>query len=314
MTSLFDPGKVRLRLRCRAGRVAAVEVASERPLVAGALRGQPADRAVALLPLMFSLCGRAQGTAARLALAAARGEAAATAYDASIASEIAGEHLWRLLVDWPRAVGLPAAETLFVEGRRRLAQADFPPWARERLIDAASIIEQLLACLVRLPEAKRVVPHFLPQFDAAGSLAFWPRLGGAFAAAPTHGGRAAETGALARNPAAAGDRPIADRVRARVNELLSMAPGRAGAVTVAAGIGRAVVETARGPLMHELTLEGDRIADYVIVAPTEWNFHPEGPLRDWLSGLPADLAAELAPRAVLALDPCVPWTLESVAD
>lgn len=53
------------------------------------------------------------------------------------------------------------------------------------------------------------------------------------------------------------------------------------------GVGRALVETARGLLLHEITLDGDRIADYVIVAPTEWNFHPRGRLHDWLLGLPA---------------------------
>jgi Ni,Fe-hydrogenase I large subunit len=64
--------------------------------------------------------------------------------------------------------------------------------------------------------------------------------------------------------------------------------------------------------MHEITLDGDVVADYVIVAPTEWNFHPAGPLSAWLSGLPAAAARELASRAVLALDPCVPWELEIV--
>ena len=44
------------------------------------------------------------------------------------------------------------------------------------------------------------------------------------------------------------------------------------------------METARGLLMHEIALDGERIADYCIVAPTEWNFHPQGPLAGWLIG------------------------------
>jgi hypothetical protein len=44
------------------------------------------------------------------------------------------------------------------------------------------------------------------------------------------------------------------------------------------------VETARGLLMHEIALDGERIADYFIVAPTEWNFHPQGPTAGWLKG------------------------------
>ena len=35
--------------------------------------------------------------------------------------------------------------------------------------------------------------------------------------------------------------------------------------------------------MHEIVLDGERIADYFIVAPTEWNFHPQGPLGGWLT-------------------------------
>ena len=46
--------------------------------------------------------------------------------------------------------------------------------------------------------------------------------------------------------------------------------------------GRALVETARGLLMHEIVLDGDTVAEYFIVAPTEWNFHPQGPLAGWL--------------------------------
>ena len=90
----------------------------------------------------------------------------------------------------------------------------------------------------------------------------------------------------------------------------------ASAMPVAPGVGRALVETARGLLMHEVVLEGDRVADYRIVAPTEWNFHPQGPLSGWLIGRPCSDEADLrgfAAQAVAALDPCVRWdlTLES---
>jgi Ni,Fe-hydrogenase I large subunit len=79
------------------------------------------------------------------------------------------------------------------------------------------------------------------------------------------------------------------------------------------GHGRALVDTARGLLMHEIALDGDRIADYFIVAPTEWNFHPQGPLAGWLMGRDAvdrEALTAFAARAVAALDPCVRWELE----
>ena len=48
----------------------------------------------------------------------------------------------------------------------------------------------------------------------------------------------------------------------------------------------AMAEMARGLLVHAVRVEGGRIADYAIVAPTEWNFHPRGALFRELSGRP----------------------------
>ena len=108
---------------------------------------------------------------------------------------------------------------------------------------------------------------------------------------------------------------------ARLDELQDWAAGRtkvgaggtASAATAEAGRGRAMVETSRGMLMHEIVLDGERIADYFIVAPTEWNFHPDGPLPAWLIGRDAtdrEATRTFVARAVAALDPCVRWELE----
>lgn len=258
MNQAFDSGRVELRLDIVDGRVAAVVVSCRRPAVAGRLRGLPAEKAVALLPLIYSLCGRAQGLAARLALAAARGAPSPGHSDAAVAQEMAGEHLWRLLLDWPKRLGLPADEALFVEARRRLGQADYPDWARLRL-----------------------GPSFNGLLDRLAGLA----------EPPGHG------------------RPIFERVARRVEAALSPASGWVAAEVLAVGVGRATVATARGPLVHTLSLDGEAIADYAIRAPTDVLFSADSPLVAWLSGLPAAVAAELAPRAVLALDPCVPWSL-----
>ena len=54
-------GELAIDLTLRDGVVDAVQLASTRPQVADALlRGRPADEAVALLPRLFSICGRAQ--------------------------------------------------------------------------------------------------------------------------------------------------------------------------------------------------------------------------------------------------------------
>ena len=67
-------------------------------------------------------------------------------------------------------------------------------------------------------------------------------------------------------------------------------------------------EMARGLLVHAVRLEGGRISDYAIVAPTEWNFHPRGARFRELSGRPVRDEGE-AKRALTfaaaTLDPCV---------
>jgi Ni,Fe-hydrogenase I large subunit len=60
-------------------------------------------------------------------------------------------------------------------------------------------------------------------------------------------------------------------------------------------------------------LEGDRIERYRILAPTEWNFGPEGPaaraLAD-IAGRPVDIARTQAQLLIHAIDPCVGYDLE----
>jgi coenzyme F420-reducing hydrogenase alpha subunit len=118
----FDPGRVRLRLTIRAGVVEAADLACERPPVARLLRGQSADQAVALVPLIYSLCGKAQGIAARAALAAARGTPGAAHVDPEAQAEAAREHAWKLFIDWPKQLGLAPDEAFFVRLLRASAE------------------------------------------------------------------------------------------------------------------------------------------------------------------------------------------------
>lgn len=74
------------------------------------------------------------------------------------------------------------------------------------------------------------------------------------------------------------------------------------------GTGLGVVEASRGRLVHYVEASGERIGRYRILAPTEWNFHPRGPLAQALHALPAGDAAAARAAAhwlVAALDPCV---------
>lgn len=79
------------------------------------------------------------------------------------------------------------------------------------------------------------------------------------------------------------------------------------------GIGTAAVPTARGLLVHQVTQQHGLLTAYHIVAPTEWNFHPQGTLYRMLLGLNAGAEAELRAQAqalIVALDPCVAYQLE----
>jgi Ni,Fe-hydrogenase I large subunit len=76
------------------------------------------------------------------------------------------------------------------------------------------------------------------------------------------------------------------------------------------GNGQAQTEASRGRLFHRTALSGGRIADYHILAPTEWNFHPQGLLPQALLDAPADEALAARIEALLhAIDPCVDFQL-----
>jgi len=77
-------------------------------------------------------------------------------------------------------------------------------------------------------------------------------------------------------------------------------------------VGLAQVQAARGLLIHRLELRQGRVYDYRIVAPTEWNFHPDGVLAQSLKSLQADAVDGLRQQAewlINAVDPCVQYRL-----
>ena len=155
----------------------------------------------------------------------------------------------------------------------------------------------------------------------------------AFSRAPTWAGEPVETGGLARMR----DEPlvlevqqkfgnaVVTRVVARLAELARLLleltgtdprtdmPPRVQSIALGNGEGLAAVETARGLLLHRARLQEQCVVDYQIVAPTEWNFHPDGALVRGLEGLEADDEQHLvgaARLAVHALDPCVAFRVE----
>jgi hypothetical protein len=76
----------------------------------------------------------------------------------------------------------------------------------------------------------------------------------------------------------------------------------------ASATGLAQVQTSRGLLIHRVELNHGIIKNYQIIAPTEWNFHPQGVAMLSLQQLTAPDKSSLLEQASLvinAIDPCV---------
>jgi coenzyme F420-reducing hydrogenase alpha subunit len=346
----MDTGKLSLVVTWDGASVGAVAVRSTRPQASVLLKGKTPAQVMQLVPLLFSVCGHAQGAAAEAALRAARqiepGDAIAS--ERKIRCEVLQEHLWRMLLDWPKVLGLPQHEKLFVmwhgmlreiaagnmdmAGLRREFERDWlgmslPDWRelgdvrawwRERESPAA----QLLAALDEQAGGIRNTSELLPVWSAAQALiACAGRWNAVFAAAPDCRGVAAETGAWSYH---AGHRMLGERYSNASMRLLARlidtaelldenAASRLDAIAPAEGEGIAVARTARGLLMHHVQLEAERVTDYSIVAPTEWNFHPGGAFVQDMIGLEERDESSLRRRAhiaALSLDPCVAFEIE----
>ena len=135
--------------------------------------------------------------------------------------------------------------------------------------------------------------------------------GDAFVAAPVTALGCADTGAWSRAAALrpAGPQQAWLRLASRLVDLAQLAMPATGAHWLASGAsatgpgeGLAWVETARGLLIHWVRLDGERVAECRVLAPTDWNFHPSGGLARALASTRSANAAEWL---VGVFDPCV---------
>ncbi len=145
-----------------------------------------------------------------------------------------------------------------------------------------------------------------------------------FAQCPTWRGQSAENGPWTRlrhraNPMA---NTVWTRLSARWLELVEIASMRpqtsppscmpllsSGALKLSEGQALGWCEMARGLLLHWVQLDPQgKVQDYRVVAPTEWNFHPEGALAQALTALTAT-DTQAAQSLAAAFDPCVSCTV-----
>lgn len=226
------------------------------------------------------------------------------------------------LVDWMehQVLGMPV--TVWNRACQESLAAGLLQWAHEirNPLTLALRQAQPWACVWTLPlQALRP--------DAEGAvlmpLAAQLREDADFARLPHVQGQWRETGCWSR--AADVDLPVTDvwtRLAARVYDLAQLGqPGgaqrlRAGARGLGGGEALAWCEMARGLLVHWLRVDAQgRVERYGILAPTEWNFHPQGAAAQILRQLPSQVSQQQMSAAVgllvAAFDPCVEYELDA---
>jgi len=73
------------------------------------------------------------------------------------------------------------------------------------------------------------------------------------------------------------------------------------------------LEAARGRLFHQVFAEDGKIKSYQILAPTEWNFHPQGVLSRMIETVKYKSEQDLVNQIKLlvdVVDPCVGYSIE----
>jgi len=119
-------GDLTVRLDWDGRRVRKATVRSTRPFAASrVLVGRTSADAVRIAPRLFSLCARAQGAAASGAIEAATGRTPTrkmlAAREAAVLLEAIQEYLWRILLDWPQAMGHDAQTEPVAAARQLIA-------------------------------------------------------------------------------------------------------------------------------------------------------------------------------------------------
>lgn len=360
------------------GSILGLKLKNTRPQVSQLLKGRTPQTVVQLVPALFSLCGKAQGAAAEAAVAAAYNIDLARHFtlERAVACEAVQEHGWRLLLDWPKILGLAPLQADFVRWHGMLREvavgqgdinvlkhevescwlgmpvadwlamtslSDLQRWWNTSSSTAASLFAKLdaleLASTHDLLDYKSSAYDSLQKLPAVSLLPDWSaqqaliscagKLNADFAACPTWNAVPAETGALAYHVAVPmlrdvlHERPsrVLARVLAKAYDMLQILNGNFtgrldyasfSEITGQQSTGLAMVKTARGVLMHHVHIVADVVQDYLVVAPTEWNFHPAGALVTGLLGLQGAIEplTQAAERQVLSLDPCVGYQLE----
>ncbi len=374
-------GKLSVDLYLREGVVDKVTIGSTRPVHASrVLVGKTPHNTLKLVPLLYSICGTAQACASVTAIAQAlkvpQPKNLSLARNMLVWMETAREHLWRVLIDWPKfieekpqpqflgdltdrvpklckatfssdsAFSLDATlavdetglgnsiaelerllETAIFEmpAMEWLESTDVDVWSRTCNTQAARLLRSLAGrgwSNSGLSESSALPALKLSELETLLSA----KTADNTIALPTWNGACFETTPLSRINSAKKtfDSHLQGRLLALLTELASI-PNHLWLLAsqlhddsildenepLPLGVGISQVEAARGRLIHRVTVDNGLVASYQILAPTEWNFHPNGVLKQSLLGIQGDEAVikAQADLIIAAIDPCVGYDL-----
>lgn len=347
---MLDAGSIAIDVLTSNGIVVATRIVSSRPRgLSRALIGRGAAETPELVGRLFALCGVAHATASARAVACAAGRTTSAgdlvADAARLTAERLGESLRgtllapdvRLGSDTAAALRAALAATRVLASRATPVEREAACAALAQATDALGLpvagvapAHGAIAALLDVARADatfdRRSPDALTAHDDRAVIAGL-RADRTFAAAPVLPGRIPETGAFARNPhAGQGGGALAARLSARIADMAACRDALSGAADDAfpalvgidaaatgSGEGYCALESPRGRLYHWARVDDDgRIADYAILAPTEWNFHAAGPFAAALSGAAIGegaLARSRVERLAALFDPCVAFSV-----
>lgn len=337
MTATVGSGAFTIRAALADGRIRAAEIVSTRPSSLSRLFvGRPAAQAPVLAGRLFSLCGYSHAVASSLAIAAAQGQDVKGGFAVGLLAERLGDYFRSLVMGWPDVGIAGCVSSRNIGGIRDVLSAcgelggggASPKEAVHRIKTGAqalglgsgdALLQQALSALPQGQVFLSAPPDALSAGDDAAVCEALSSRGEAFSSAPYLSGRCPETGAYAQCFSAVSSygSALSDRMRARFAYLESAIRQLDDAESAQLcssgsphpGQGYGAVESPRGRLYHWVKLNAAKeVADYGIVSPTEWNFHPAGPFVATVLG--AKVGTEGTAQGVISwlaalFDPCV---------
>jgi len=239
---------------------------------------------------------------------------------------------WSAMRQWLQEHVLAMAPATWLRAWQACGADWLDDWSRRHTAWLPRLIQAARDAELALPEVRRQTLR--PQ----GHAAQWRALGQAlseheaFTRHPSWEGQPACTGTWSRHHLGEPTQPwstwslLGSRLAELVRLSLPDAPGEAGkgwlswgALNTGPRQGLAWVEMARGLLVHQVRLQAPldgepvRVLSCQVLAPTEWNFHPQGLVAQVMAFLPVQSTKLTAQLHLLmaAFDPCVPFHIDA---